>query len=706
MTTDSSLAVLATLENLIAPGKRTRLSPFVESAQCRVLFGEWPDEQRRAESLHTILEGADARIRAIVDHWDDFVSRGKDFARNDYSAPDFLDAYLAYYFSVNVPKVQLVLLDLVRDNLLHGELAVLDVGVGTGTTATALLDFLLAWGQACALQGQPLPITGLRLLGLDRSQESLDRAQAVVKAYASALRRRIEAQTWRNQGPDTSADDILQRVHAWANEAAWQCHDLEGGLPDLGYQPNLIVAANVWNELASHGKRQFDDLLRALPARGMAILIEPGSKQAAQALMRWRRGFIDTETEFGSLGPCGQEYGGRLPDACDACWSARRESFHQSPLYRRFRELSAEKRPDKRPDDQFENELLSWSYAVIGKHVGAAPVRPVPRHSLSADPVLAGPLHLRYIGTYRKQGGTVEPVSEATSSTARDAAGADYLKVCPAGFRMSRLAIERRPGYQVPELRFGERFTLTNVEARQYGTQPIHTLVPLERDQSELLPEQPPTRAGFLATYTPAVREAIDEIAYRLFGFPGMKDFQHAILERVLAGNSIFAIAATGGGKSECFILPAMLLPGLTVVVSPLKSLMMDQYEQRIRRRYGLEGLATYINGDVHFAERQARLRRMELGYYKLVYFTPEQLEQGYVLDSLRRAHDRVGLRYLALDEAHCISHWGHDFRPSYLNITQRFAAKGLTPVRIALTATASPAVRRDICEELVVCQG
>lgn len=185
-----------------------------------------------------------------------------------------------------------------------------------------------------------------------------------------------------------------------------------------------------------------------------------------------------------------------------------------------------------------------------------------------------------------------------------------------------------------------------------------------------------------------------------------MKDFQHAILERVLAGNSIFAIAATGGGKSECFILPAMLLPGLTVVVSPLKSLMMDQYEQRIRRRYGLEGLATYINGDVHFAERQARLRRMELGYYKLVYFTPEQLEQGYVLDSLRRAHDRVGLRYLALDEAHCISHWGHDFRPSYLNITQRFAAKGLTPVRIALTATASPAVRRDICEELVVCQG
>src|SRR5579859_2468718 len=107
---------------------------------------------------------------------------------------------------------------------------------------------------------------------------------------------------------------------------------------------------------------------------------------------------------------------------------------------------------------------------------------------------------------------------------------------------------------------------------------------------------------------------------------------------------------------------------------------MADQYQQRIRRRYGLDHLTTYFNSDVTFKERHARLRRLELGYYKLAYFTPEQLECASALDSLRRANDAVGVSYLATDEAHCISQWGHDFRPAYLNISRRLMDYGMDP--------------------------
>ena len=159
-----------------------------------------------------------------------------------------------------------------------------------------------------------------------------------------------------------------------------------------------------------------------------------------------------------------------------------------------------------------------------------------------------------------------------------------------------------------------------------------------------------------------------------------------------LSGRDVVVIMPTGSGKSICYQLTAMLLPGTTLVVSPLIALMKDQTD-------ALDALdipSTFINSSVPAGEMSLRLSALAAGRYKLVYVAPERFRNERFLEAL--AHARVSL--LAVDEAHCISQWGHDFRPDYLNL--RHVASHLPGVRImAVTATATPDVRRDIVKQL-----
>lgn len=237
----TSHAVLQTLETLITPGKRSRLSPFVESAQLFVLFGDFPDELKRAESIQRILSQNSQRIAEIARCWSNFAQGNRDFKNQDYTDTDFLDAYLAYYFSTNVCKIQLVLLDLVRENQLQGQINLLDVGVGTGTTAIAVLDFLLAWEQICQLYGQSFPITGLRVVGIDSSSGSLNYAKKVVEAYAETLQRKLIAQSDLVAIEDKiSSVQTLNKVYASATSTAWHLWNLENQKTlNFDYEPNL-----------------------------------------------------------------------------------------------------------------------------------------------------------------------------------------------------------------------------------------------------------------------------------------------------------------------------------------------------------------------------------------------------------------------------------------------------------------------------------
>src|SRR5262245_8487339 len=182
----------------------------------------------------------------------------------------------------------------------------------------------------------------------------------------------------------------------------------------------------------------------------------------------------------------------------------------------------------------------------------------------------------------------------------------------------------------------------------------------------------------------------------RHFGFSRFREGQADVIEAVLAGQDVIVVMPTGGGKSLCYQLPALLFPGVTLVVSPLIALMKDQVDALGARDIA----ATYINSSLSYEDQLARLRAMSRGEYRLVYIAPERFRNARFVESLRGC--RVSL--LAVDEAHCISQWGHDFRPDYLRL--REAAEALAnsqgrPPLIALTATATPQVRSDIAAQL-----
>jgi ATP-dependent DNA helicase RecQ len=178
------------------------------------------------------------------------------------------------------------------------------------------------------------------------------------------------------------------------------------------------------------------------------------------------------------------------------------------------------------------------------------------------------------------------------------------------------------------------------------------------------------------------------------FGYEKFRPGQEAAVTAILSGRDTVVVLPTGGGKSLCFQVPALLMPGLTVVVSPLISLMKDQVDALTAR--GLP--AAFINSSLSSSQVSDRLARVERGEIKLLYVAPERFDYGKTAERLRKA----GVSLLAIDEAHCISQWGHDFRPSYLRVKKVHEELG-SPTTIALTATATPEVRRDIARELAL---
>src|SRR5436190_13242426 len=184
-----------------------------------------------------------------------------------------------------------------------------------------------------------------------------------------------------------------------------------------------------------------------------------------------------------------------------------------------------------------------------------------------------------------------------------------------------------------------------------------------------------------------AARQRLSQLA-ATFGFEAFRPGQEQVVEALLAGRSALAVFPTGAGKSLCYQLPALLLEGTTIVVSPLIALMKDQLD--FLQRAGID--AARLDSSLDAFEQRAVFERLRAGTLKLLYVAPERFDNERFLTQLARA--RISL--FAVDEAHCISEWGHNFRPGYLKLAER--ARELAAERVlALTATATPAVVADI---------
>jgi ATP-dependent DNA helicase RecQ len=182
----------------------------------------------------------------------------------------------------------------------------------------------------------------------------------------------------------------------------------------------------------------------------------------------------------------------------------------------------------------------------------------------------------------------------------------------------------------------------------------------------------------------------------RVFGYPAFRGAQEAIIAHLMAGENALVLMPTGGGKSLCYQIPALLRPGLTLVVSPLIALMQDQVDA-LRRR-GVP--AAYLNSTLATHEAQRLHAALLADRLKLLYVSPERLAQPGFLSLLDQLQARRQLSLFAIDEAHCIAEWGHDFRPEYRKLRVLHQRYPSVP-RVALTATADPVTRQEILEQL-----
>ncbi len=582
-----------------------------------------------------------------------------------YNLDHFPDYYAAYYLPNNLYKIQLMFLDLFRFGKIsfsEKSLRILDIGSAIGTTAWAVHDLF-------EILFHVLELYGLEAGSLPKVQvESIEKSEANIEFFEQMLGEMSGVQSRITVLPPIQGDVLNGALEA-----------IELGKYDV------IVASNIINEFPSDTARiDFAKIItEGMNKKAAFVLLETAYMKDTVSLKRIQD-LLTKDANVSVLSPCGKI--GLRSDRCSSCYSFRRESLKIPKTMELFH---------RGIDTDDDNEKLKWSYSIFVK--GTVETY-TPETSFRLGQIDDSML-----------GDTITLDAEIVSGKMYDNRypNSYFLKLCDQSEVAEHSILQIPKYYEVPKHHYGDIFSISNVTIEKIGWNKPGTVkyaLKVDAVLTKISNHSELAEKRALVPFKDVNEATLEYFLNRFFGFRKFNDGQFEILKKVLANENVLGILATGGGKSITFQLPALLKPGVSIIVSPLKSLMNDQVSG-LKTRFGLD-FVDCIHSGLSIEQKRHIMDRFRKGHLKILYIAPERLQQKTFQKELTNLINRgININYFPIDEAHCISEWGHDFRPAYARLKDRQQGlphvDGNHPSIIALTATASDTVQSDILEQL-----
>jgi RecQ family ATP-dependent DNA helicase len=612
--------IIDTAKNLLAPGQRCTISSIITESINEVIINKYGEDWEKLDKLmlHCYSE-----------------LRGK-FSVETYKK-DIPYFYSIYYLFLNIPKIQLVLIQLLKRRNIKKKIKILDVGCGVGTSFFAIIDLVALFDNISELFGVDKIFEKIEISFWDGSEDNLAVFRENRDYFIPKMKEYIDSKRFVLNEPvklNITTDPLDEEDF------------------------DIIILSNILNEINFLNRKEVVEKISSnLSNDGYLIAIDPADENRSKHLNKLKYDIVK-KNDLHPVLPCG------VCDRCTDCWNYRSTNL----VYNRFINYFDSIYKGKYGKDSYEeffNKRLKWSYFVLSKNINGNNAQKLDDISTDYAEEISFDIVKRPIS--QKEEGIIYGICDGLSKEEYELEIADS---------------------QYYDLSFGDRIVVRNGRVRRNKHM---NRICVEKDSSLLNIYEDTKNTEVLVSDTK--EKPIQFFLKRLWGFNSFRNGQFPIIKRALENKETLGILPTGAGKSICYQLPSILKSGSSIVISPLKSLIKDQVDNL--HNIGFE-FVDYIDGSRSKEEKSQIIERFKKGFLKILYITPERLMNKSFQDELVRFLSNSSLDYFIIDEAHCASEWGHDFRPSYLKLRD-ISNRLNSPVVIAVTATASPVVRQDI---------